>query len=104
MRLRQQTSIVHIIWQDLGSVHGSVRNNGHTYLLRLAYSWSMGLGRPWPHATLWRELLVEDGDHGQNSQAYQGCYDLECQHAAQAERFPRIKDTSQASTDRDKDK
>ena len=64
----------------------------------------MGLGRSWPRATLCRELLVDDGDHGQDGQAHQGSHDLGCQHPAQAERSPSIKDTPQASADRGIDK
>jgi hypothetical protein len=64
----------------------------------------MGLGHPWPRATLCRELLVDDRDHGQDGQAYQSGHDLRRQHPTQAERSPSIKDTPQASTDRGIDK
>ena len=76
MRLRQQPGIVRIIWQDLDSADCGMRDNGHTHLLHVAYSWPMGLGRPWPRATLYRELLVDDRDHGQDGQAHQGRHDL----------------------------
>src|SRR5262245_21437350 len=76
-----------------------MRDNGHIRLLRVAYLWSMGLGRSWPRATLYRELLVDDGDHSQDGQTYQGSHDLGGQYPAQAERSPSIKDTPQASAD-----
>src|SRR5262249_2836315 len=104
MRLRQQTGVVRIIRQNLDSANCGMRDNGHTHLVRMAYSWPMRLGRPWPRATLCRELLIDDGDHGQDSQAHQSSHDLRRQYPAQAERSPSIKNTPQTSTDRGVDK
>src|SRR5690349_4415225 len=63
-----------------------------------------GLGRLWPGATLCRELLIDDGEHGQDGQAHQGSHDLGGQHSAQGKRAPSIKDTPQASANRGIDK
>src|SRR5262249_22729631 len=100
----QEAGVVRIIGQDLDSADCGMRGNGHTPLLRAAYSWPMGLGRPWPRATLCREVLVDDGDHGPDRQGHPGRHNLGCQHSTEGERSTSIKDTPQASADRGIDK
>ena len=104
MRLFQQAGVVYIVWQDLDSAACGMRDSVYIRLLRVTYSWPMGLGCPWPRTTLCRELFVDNREHGQDSQTHQGHHNLGRQHPTQGECAPSIKDTPQASADRGVDK